>query len=73
MFDIGEAVKKMQKGHAVCRCGWNGKGMYIGLQYPAHGNPMTVPFVFMKTVQGDRIPWLCSQSDLLATDWMIVE
>jgi hypothetical protein len=25
--------------------------------------------VDIKTLSGDVIPWLCSQSDLLATDW----
>jgi hypothetical protein len=25
--------------------------------------------VDMQTTQGDVVPWLCSQSDLLATDW----
>lgn len=29
--------------------------------------------VDMKTVQGSVVPWLCSQSDLLATDWELVE
>jgi hypothetical protein len=25
--------------------------------------------VDIRTTQGDVVPWLCSQSDLLATDW----
>ena len=28
--------------------------------------------VDMKTAQGYVVPWLCSQADLLATDWEIV-
>jgi hypothetical protein len=28
-----------------------------------------LPHVDMFTAQGDLVPWLCSQSDLLATDW----
>jgi hypothetical protein len=27
------------------------------------------PHVDMKTAQGYVVPWLCSQADLLATDW----
>jgi hypothetical protein len=27
----------------------------------------------MVTAQGDLVPWLCSQTDLLATDWEIVD
>ena len=35
-----------------------------------------VPFreyVAMKTAQNDVVPWVCSQSDLLAHDWYIVD
>jgi hypothetical protein len=30
------------------------------------------PHVDMKTADGQIVPWVCSQSDLLATDWEIV-
>jgi hypothetical protein len=33
---------------------------------------MTLPYVYMFTAQGDLIPWLCSQADLLARDWQVV-
>jgi hypothetical protein len=26
----------------------------------------------MKTVTGDLVPWLASQSDMLADDWIVV-
>lgn len=28
-----------------------------------------LPYVMMRTATGDFVPWLCSQTDLLATDW----
>ena len=28
-----------------------------------------LPYVMMKTADGSFVPWLCSQTDLLATDW----
>lgn len=28
--------------------------------------------VDMKTAQGDCVPWVCSQSDLLADDWEVI-
>lgn len=85
---IGWAVKQMQDGKRVAREGWNGKGMFLFLvqgstfkvnrppllgiyeegtevQYHAH--------VDMKTAQGYVVPWLCSQADLLATDWQLAE
>ncbi len=30
------------------------------------------PYVTMKTADGGIVPWLCSQTDLLADDWQIV-
>jgi hypothetical protein len=72
MFGIGEAVKNLWDKQKVARAGWNGKGMYLELQVPDAHSKMTLPYVFMKTAQGDRVPWLCSQTDLLATDWQIV-
>lgn len=68
--DIGWAVEQMREGKLVRRAGWNGKGMWIALQTPSYVEPdMTEPYVYMKTAQGGKIPWLCSQADLLATDW----
>ena len=31
-----------------------------------------LPYLMMKTVQGDFVPWLASQTDILAEDWTIV-
>lgn len=31
------------------------------------------PYILMYTAQGDFVPWLASQSDLLADDWEIAE
>lgn len=30
-----------------------------------------LPYVMMRTAQGDFVPWLCSQTDLLANDWEV--
>lgn len=32
-----------------------------------------VPYIAMKTVQGDVVPWLASQTDVLAEDWSLVD
>ncbi len=69
---IGWAVKQMHNGSKVTRGGWNGKNMWLELQVPDELSKMTLPYVYMTTVQGDRVPWLCSQTDLLARDWAIV-
>ena len=69
MNTIGWAVEQLQDGDRVRRAGWNGKGMWVALQTPDENSKMTLPYVYMMTAQGQLVPWLCSQSDLLATDW----
>ncbi len=32
-----------------------------------------LPYVMMKTAPGPFVPWLCSQTDLLAEDWELAE
>jgi hypothetical protein len=67
--DIGWAVNQLRNGILVRRSGWNGKGMWIAIC--TESKKMTVPFVYMKTADGNYVPWLCSQTDLLACDWEI--
>ncbi len=76
--DIGWAIKQMWNGDKVCRMGWNGKGMWLALQIPDAHSKMGLPYVYMKTADtdfgrtpGPLVPWLCSQTDLLAVDWEI--
>lgn len=73
MFGIGQAVKEMRDGKAVARAGWNGKSMWLMLQVPDAHSKMSLPYVYMKTADGKLVPWLCSQTDLLATDWDLAE
>jgi Protein of unknown function (DUF2829) len=68
---IGWAVKQLWHGEKIRRVGWNGKSMWLALQAPDMNSRMTLPFVYMRTAQGDLVPWLCSQTDLLAADWEI--
>jgi len=30
-----------------------------------------LPYLMMRTAQGDFVPWLASQTDILADDWML--
>ena len=69
MSDFGDALEEMKDGHKVGRTGWNGKGMWIAIQKPDANSKMTLPYIYMSTVQGDLVPWLASQTDLLADDW----
>jgi hypothetical protein len=75
---FGLALECLKKGMHVCRAGWNGKGMWLELQTPDAHSKMTLPYVFLnypadaQNTPGARVPWLASQTDMLAEDWKIV-
>lgn len=71
--DIGWAVKQLWNGGQVRRRGWNGRGMHIALQAPDMHSKMSVCYIYMRTVEGHLVPWVASQSDMLATDWEMAE
>lgn len=71
-MDFGGALDALRDGAQVARLGWNGKGQHIALQTPDAHSKMSLPYIYIRTVQGDLVPWLASQTDLLATDWLIV-
>ncbi len=71
-FDFGWALTDLREGLSVSREGWNGPGQHVFLQSPDENSKITVPYLVIKTVQGDLVPWLPSQTDVLATDWYTV-
>jgi len=71
-MNFGHALYDLKVGLRVSRLGWNGKDMWLELQIPDEHSKMTLPYIYMKTVDGDLVPWLASQTDLLASDWVTV-
>lgn len=71
-LSFSHAIVALKEGFNVRRAGWNGKGMWLGLQKPDAGSKMGLPYIFMSTVDGKLVPWLASQTDMLADDWGIV-
>lgn len=85
-MNFGEAIQTLKAGKKVARCGWNGKGMFL-YYVPANSYPAVTKiaketfgdmvayaaYIAMKTAQGYVVPWLASQTDILAEDWEIVE
>jgi len=71
-YGIGKAVKEMRNGERVTRVGWNGPDQFLQLQVPDEHSKMTLPYIYISTVRGDFVPWLASQTDILATDWHTV-
>lgn len=70
---FGLAIEALKKGHKVARKGWNGKKMWLKLQVPDAGSKMSLPYIYMKTADNHLVPWLASQTDMLAEDWHIIE
>lgn len=68
-MNFGHALIALKAGAKVRRAGWNGKGMWLALQIPDSGSKMTLPYIYMSTVTQDLVPWLASQTDVLAEDW----
>lgn len=42
-YDFGTAIKFLRAGGAIRRAGWNGKGMFVIKQVPAHITSETIP------------------------------
>lgn len=84
---FGLAIEAMKQGKKVARAGWNGKGMFLFLVpgstfkvnrapllgiYPEGTEINYCPHIDMKTADGKVVPWLASQTDVLAEDWSIL-
>lgn len=85
---FGIAIEMLKRGYKLARKGWNGKGMFL-YHVPANrymaitdaakeiackdGKVAYGAYIAMKTAQGNVVPWLASQTDVLAEDWVIVE
>ncbi len=85
-FDV--ALQNIKAGKLVARNGWNGKNMFVflvpGSTFNVNRPPLLGIFpegteinyhahIDMKTADGKIVPWLASQTDVLAEDWVIVE
>lgn len=72
MTSFSQALQTLKAGGRVARRGWNGKGMWLELQRPDAGSKMSLPYVYMLTADNHLVPWLASQTDLLAEDWQTI-
>ncbi|WGK93809.1 MULTISPECIES: DUF2829 domain-containing protein [Flavobacterium] len=85
--DFGQALNWLKNGKKVARQGWNGKGMFLflvpGSTFKVNRPPLLgiyeegteikyCPHIDMKTADGSVVPWLASQTDMLAEDWETV-
>jgi hypothetical protein len=86
-MNFGQALEALKMGVLVARSGWNGKNMFLYLVpgsafrvsrppllgiYPEGQVIDYAPHIDMRTATGTCVPWLASQTDVLAEDWEIV-
>ena len=83
---FGEAIEALKLGKRTAREGWNGKGMFI-YHVPANEYPSQTDvakrcfgrttvygaYLARKTATGEVVPWLASQTDVLAEDWQTLD
>jgi hypothetical protein len=67
---FSQALEAIKKCSIATRAGWNGKGMWIALETPE--DEVKLPYIYMHTVDSKIVPWLASQTDLLADDWEVL-
>lgn len=84
---FNEALDKLLKGSKLTRQGWNRKNQFIYYVPQGSYKPCTEiaeqlvneqglveykPYIALKTVQDQVVPWTPSISDVLAEDWMVM-
>lgn len=87
-MNFGQAIEALKAGEKVARSGWNGKGMFLflvaGSTFKVNRPPLLgiyeegkeinyLPHIDMKTADDKIVPWLASQTDILAEDWEITK
>lgn len=86
-MDFSDALDFVKDGHRIARRGWNGKGMFLflvpGSTFQVNRAPLlgiypegtTIDYrshIDMKTADGSIVPWVASQTDILADDWVLL-
>jgi len=80
-LSFSEVLDALKNKGRCRRRGWNGKGIFIGLQVPDQNSKMTRSYVYIDTTGLDSdnpdakkcvVPWILTQTDLLATDWELI-
>jgi hypothetical protein len=81
------ALDHLKNGGRAARAGWNGKGMFVflvpGSVFKVSRPPLLGIYkegeeiryhahIDIKTADGMVVPWLSSQTDMLAEDWTLL-
>ena len=84
---FSKALEALKEGKKVARAGWDGKNMFVFLVpgsvfkvnrapllgiYPEGTEINYHAHIDMKTADDQIVPWLASQTDILAEDWVVL-
>jgi hypothetical protein len=74
MINFSDALQAAKEGQSISREGWNGKGLFVMAQRPDEHSKMGNPYLYIdaKALGGERNPWVPSQTDLFAEDWVVL-
>lgn len=87
-LNFSEALELIKRFKRLRRAGWNGKGMFVFLVPGSHFQVSRPPLlgiypegteidyhahIDIRTATGEIVPWVASQSDLLACDWEVTD
>lgn len=77
---FGFAIELLKQGHKLARKGWNGKNQWLYYIPASHWETTRGletlegrPWIGIKTVDDQFMPWVASQSDMLCEDWRVCE
>lgn len=78
--DFSEALAHVKDGGKAARRGWDGWGrgsMWIRLVEPEGTSNFDYgmensPYLELKTADRKLVPWVATQEDLLAEDWILI-
>lgn len=86
-MNFSQALAYLKVGKRLQRAGWNGKGMFVflvaGSNFKVNREPLLsimgkgaevtyCPHIDMKTADNKVVPWIASQTDIMADDWQVV-
>lgn len=73
LITFSEALEAVKQGRKIQRKNWNGPGQFVEIQRPDDNSKMGLPYLYITTVDGKRVPWAPSQTDVLADDWRTLD
>lgn len=74
LLNFGNVIQGLKHDNSLrySRKGWNGPNQFISIQNPDKNSKMRKSYLYISPVDGQLVPWLASQTDMLADDWYLV-